>query len=244
MRINPEDAHGLAARGTIRMLADWDWDGAESDLRRSVALAPSSMFARTELSRFLMAMGRMDEALVEAEKAENLAPGSSVAMSFSPWINLKARRYAASLAGFQRILDIDPHAFFADVENVFNLTRLGRLSEAGEHYSRARKAVPRGTEQVADSWMMEYELAAGMREEAERTLAQWLARRRDSYVDGYNLAWMCSALGRKDEAMRWLETAYAERSGEIYAVKVDPTLDALHGDPRFEALVKRMKFPE
>jgi tetratricopeptide (TPR) repeat protein len=191
-----------------------------------------------------MAVGRLDEAIAEAQRAEDLAPGSSVAMSYAPWISLKARRFAVAVAGFRGILEIDPHAFFADVENVFSLTRLGRLSEAGEHYARARKAVPRGTEQVADSWMMEYELAAGMKPEAEKTLAHWLARRRDIYVDGYNLAWMCSALGRKDEAIRWLETAYAERSGEIYAVKVDPTLDALRGDPRFEALVKRMRFPE
>ena len=77
-----------------------------------------------------------------------------------------------------------------------------------------------------------------------RATELWSSRRANAYVDGLHLAWMNSVLGRRDEAMKWLETAYAERSAEMYLVNVDPTLDSLRSDPRFKALVKRMGFLE
>lgn len=55
---------------------------------------------------------------------------------------------------------------------------------------------------------------------------------------------MCSVLGRKDEAMKWLELAYENRSSSMFLLRADPSIDVLRGDPRFEALVKRMNFPE
>lgn len=139
---------------------------------------------------------------------------------------------------------MDPHAFYAQVELVFALTRLGRLSEAAQAYEQALVMAPPGSGQVSDFWVLEYEVAAGRRESARKKAEYWVARRAKEYVDGYHIAGMYAALGEKDEAMKWLERARQEGSAEFYVMKVDSALDGLRGDPRFEALVKRMKFPE
>lgn len=186
----------------------------------------------------------MDEALQEAKRAERLSPGSSIEASYVPWINVKQRRYEDSVQAWRRILEVDPHAFYATMQLVFALTRLGRAPEAAETYRELRKAMNAGKEQLADGWVMEYEVATGRRTEALKTTEGWVAKRAEKYVDAFHIAWMYSVLGRKDDAMRWLETAYEERSAGIYVLKVDPTMDGLRGDSRFEVLLKRLKFPE
>jgi tetratricopeptide (TPR) repeat protein len=158
--------------------------------------------------------------------------------------NAKARRFDEAAKGWEGLLGMDPHAYFARSEIVFALTRLGRSSGAVKFYDELRPEMPPGTDQIVDGWVMEYEVSRGLKHVAVRSAEMWASRRAEVYVDAYHLAWMNSVLGRKDEALRWLERAFKERSAEMYAVKVDPTLDALRGDPRFEALLKRMKFPE
>jgi len=244
LELDPQNSKALVTRGMIRLQADWDWEGADRDTERAVKIGPSNMFAHAERSRFLLASGRINEALAEADKAEKLAPGSSLAATYVPWISAKARRYEQAAAGWRRILEMDPHAFYAQVELVFALNRLGRLSEAAQAYQQALVMAPPGSGQVSDFWVLEYEVAAGLRESARKKTEYWVARRAKEYVDGYHIAGMYAALGERDEAMKWLEMAREEGSAEFYVMKVDSALDGLRGDPRFEALVKRMKFPE
>jgi tetratricopeptide (TPR) repeat protein len=244
IEIKPDDPGALAVLGMVRLQGDWDWAGAGSHLDRVVELSPSSTFARMMRSVYLTAMGRHVEALEDAKRAEDLAPGSSVAASFLPWASAKARRFGEAVKGWHGLLGMDPHAYFAKSQIVFALTRLGRSAEAVKFYDELRSEMPPGTDQVVDGWVTEYEVTRGMKHVATKSAELWASRRAEVYVDAYKLPWMNSVLGRKEDALRWLERAFEERSAEMYAVKVDPTLDGLRGHPRFEALVRRMKFPE
>ncbi len=85
--------------------------------------------------------------------------------------------------------------------------------------------------------------AAGSRDEAQKTLEQLTELSRQRYVMPYPVARIYTALGKRDEALRWLETAYRERAALMVFLKIDPQLDDLRSEPRFQDLLRRMNFP-
>jgi tetratricopeptide (TPR) repeat protein len=75
---------------------------------------------------------------------------------------------------------------------------------------------------------------------AEQKLIEHCMKKRFPYC----VAVYYAALGKRDDAINWLEKAYAERAGGMVFLKTDPALDSLHSDPRFQTLVRRMNFPQ
>jgi hypothetical protein len=81
----------------------------------------------------------------------------------------------------------------------------------------------------------------GRKTEAREILAQLTTAMKTRYVSGYSFAVIYLALGEKDQALDWLEKDAREQTGfEINFIKVDPYLDSLRGDPRFEALAAKV----
>jgi adenylate cyclase len=86
---------------------------------------------------------------------------------------------------------------------------------------------------------------AGQRQEAQKILARLTEETQSRYVSAYSFAVMFLGLGDKERAIDEMERAYRERaSKDVYWVKVDPLLDDLHGQPRFEALVQKVFAPK
>ena len=85
---------------------------------------------------------------------------------------------------------------------------------------------------------------SGNREGARRTLAELEARSQRQYVSGYILATVYAALGDKEKALINLERAFTQRSFFLILMKLDPELDSLRSEPRFQAMVRRMNFPQ
>ena len=85
--------------------------------------------------------------------------------------------------------------------------------------------------------------ASGHRVEAHKVLQALRERATREYVDPYLVATIYLALGEKDQALAWLERAYAERSAFMSFLKVEPKLDSLRSDPRFTDLLRRIGFP-
>jgi tetratricopeptide (TPR) repeat protein len=84
---------------------------------------------------------------------------------------------------------------------------------------------------------------AGKREEAAKILDQMEQLSKQQYVTPYFRARVYAALGEQDEALNWLEAAYRERASLMAFLKIDPQLDNLRSDPRFQDLVRHMNFP-
>ena len=77
--------------------------------------------------------------------------------------------------------------------------------------------------------------------EAEKILDQMKALSKARYVSGYSFSLAYLGLGNKEEALRWLEQSYQDRAGaDIGWIRVDPLIDPLRGDPRFEALAEKI----
>jgi tetratricopeptide (TPR) repeat protein len=84
---------------------------------------------------------------------------------------------------------------------------------------------------------------AGNKEEAEKLLAQLERDAKTKYVSAYYFAIVYLGLGDNEQAMNWLEKAFADRSNGLVFMRVEPELDHLRSNPRFLALQQRLKFP-
>jgi serine/threonine-protein kinase len=218
---------------------DWDWTGATREYLRAIELDPSYATGHQWYSFLLASQGRTEEALVEAHTALELDPASiSVRRSIS-WIYYYARRYDQSVHHLTRTIEMNPMA--EESLRVLGLV----LSMRGEH-DEAERILREAIEMPqAGSYTMAtlgYALArGGKRAEAQRILSEVENTSRRGYVSPVALATLHMGLGDHQRALDQAELALEERRGWLVYLRVNPMLDPLRGEPRFDALVRRME---
>jgi tetratricopeptide (TPR) repeat protein len=222
----------------IRFEYDWDPSAAEEEFKRAIQLNPNYATAHQWYGEFLSFVGRHDEALVESERARQLAPlslgtNSGVALSLS-----LARRYDEAIKQLKKTLEIDPNYAIAHYVLAGAYAQTRRFPEA---IAEAQKAVSlSGGAPLLVADLASVYAAAGNRAAAKRLLRD-VSRR--AYVPKYHVALAYIALGEHDQAFAWLEKAFEDRSSYLTGLRVDPKVDPLRSDPRFQALLRRMNFP-
>ena len=229
---NLADAHSALCE--TKMLYEYDFDGAERECKRAIELDPNSSLAHQIYSRLLMGRGRFDEAIGEIKIAIDLEPASLFSQRLYGTILHNARRYDEAVLQFKRVIAMEPN--FATTYNWLSQT----LEMQGNHA------------EAFESWM---KLLALMKadEETVQTLKtayqtfgwQGFLRERVKRFDEGNLAYFHGAaynalVGDKDKAFEYLEKSYQRRDYNMFLLKVEPRLDSLRGDPRFDELVKRV----
>jgi TolB-like protein/DNA-binding winged helix-turn-helix (wHTH) protein/Tfp pilus assembly protein PilF len=224
--------------GAIRFLYDWDWPQAEKEFSQAVKLNPNSSDAHLWRGVFLAQMGRSDEGISEIKLAESLDPLSLAVHVNAGWVYYLARRDEQAVQEWRKILDIDPHftvthasIWIAHVKQAELGTLLSRPSpgDAGALQLAAitgRKAV------------------SGNRAEAERLLSKLNSISKRHYVCPYEMATAHAILGNKDKALDWLNRGLKERSACMADLKVDPRLDSLRSDARFQDFLRQVGFPK
>ena len=232
------EAHGTLA--AIKFYGDWDWPGAEKEFQRAVQLNPSDSVARGAYAGFLSEMGRHEEAMAEIRTAQQLDPLSSLTGVTAGWISYYARQYERALEQGRRVLDKDPQSVSAH-----DLLGSAYLAKGNYENSLQEYRVVIGTS--ADDPLRLVSLARayalmGKRTEAQRIAAQLVATSSTRYVPPFFLGVIYAALGDNDRAFTWLEKAYEGHDSYLVRLKVEPGLDRLRSDPRFDALLRRMNF--
>jgi serine/threonine-protein kinase len=227
--------------GKVHYWYDFDWNAAETQLKRALELDPTHAQAHAYYGWYLLSVGRIEDGVQESKKASELDP---LALETNTIVGCNfyfARRNDEAIDLLRRVLDMAPDYWLA---RMF----LGLAYEAKRDFPRAlaecQKA--RATEAVVP-WPAA-ELGhlygvSGRRSEAEKILKQLRVVARQSYVPAYNFAEIYVGLGDKDQALASLERAYSDRSMLLTFVKIDPELDSLHPDLRFKELLRRMGLP-
>lgn len=228
LALDPRLAEPHTTLGRIRAFAYWDWAGADSEFHRALELDPNSATAHSGYAITLVARGRIDEALAQLRYAGRLDPLSyPVAYSIGEALYYD-RRWDDALAQARTIADMDATHGGAD-----NLT--WRVFVATGRYAEALTVARRGRDSSAEVFAL-----AGLgrvREAGDRLRALSAdVRARTPYYVGA----LYAAVGETDSAFAWLDRAYAMRQTDIVSMKVDPTMDPLRGDPRFEALLRKL----
>jgi TolB-like protein/Tfp pilus assembly protein PilF len=233
------EAHVSLAWAT--MWYDYDFLAAEREFERSIELNPRDATAHHFFGFFLALMGRYEEAYTELKRAIRLDPHSGVIHCSLGFVYSSARRYDQAIQQLEKALDLDRD--MAGAHGVLGYTYLFKsLHEPAIAALRKGVELSQGASVFLASLGEAY-AAAGYRDEAQKTVDHLTQLSKQRYVMPYPVARIYTALGKKDEALRLLETGYRERAALMVFLKIDPPLDALRSEPRFQDLLRRMNFP-
>jgi len=217
---------------------DWDWSAAEREFRKAIELNPNYANAHHWYADYLSAVGRHEQAVTESKRALELDPLSPIINAWLGWRYFFARQYDLAIEQYLKTLEMDPT--FVPAHLV--------LGQGYEQKSMPEKAIDElkkavslsgGSSLYVSSLAHAYAIA-GRRSEAEMLLRQLNERAQNTYVPSFHIAIIFAGLGQKDRALVWLEKGYQERSTWMVWLKVDPRLDVLRSDPRFQDLLRRL----
>jgi serine/threonine-protein kinase len=228
-------AEAHAAMAQARMYGEWDWAAAGTEFKRAIELDPGVAMAHNGYATYLSAMGRHEQAIAEAKRAQELDP-----LSLAIRMNLGlryyyARQYDQAIEQLQRTLEMeraDPGIRYW----------LGLALAQAKRYPEAITELDK-VEGFSVAGPLGYVYAASGRRDQATSIATdltQLARSRSTAVSPFDVAVIYAGLGGKDEAMKWMERALDGHRNELIYLRVDPMLDGLRGDPRFDSIVRKV----
>jgi TolB-like protein/Tfp pilus assembly protein PilF len=221
---------------------DFDFEQTLKEFERAIQLNPNYATAHHWYGVTLVMTGQFDRAIAEGKRAVELDPLSLVINANLGTAYFNARRYGEAITQLRKTIEMDPRFDFAHRALGEALQVSGQLNEAIAEY---RKAVELSDNPSSLAHLGQAYARAGQREEAQKILAQLTEEAKSRYVRPYSFAYIYLALGDKERAIDEMERAYREHDAAGAAwVKVDPMLDELRGNPRFEALVQKVFAPK
>ena len=234
-------SEAYTARGLVASFYEWDWDAAEQDFQSAFMVNSNDATAHHWYAEHLMNVGQADRAIAELERARELDPLSLPINATLGRAYRDARRYEESINQCRKTLDIDPDFALAH-------WCLGVSYVAEKQYAEAITEMQRANA-VGESPLYMYGLgyayaAAGNRTKARAVIDTLKQRPGQTYTPAYFIGSIYAALDEKDEAFAWLQRAYDERDPQITYLLLDPFIDPLRSDPRFNELVRKVGFPQ
>ena len=226
----------------VKMAYDWDWAGAEREFKRAIELNPSYATAHRWYSYLCGARGNHAEAITEMQCAQKLDPLSSVVGTSAALTFFNARQYDRTIEELQKSLALDPDNIIAQQGFGWAYAQKGLYAEA---ISALRKAVANSKRNPLVLWTLGHVLAvAGQHDEARDIIRELQEVSQKQYVSPYYIAMIYAGLGERDEAFAWLERTFQNRDWWLLWLGVEPRLDSLRSDPRFDNLLQRIGLDE
>ena len=227
-----------AALGVVKRDFEWDWSGAEAEFQRAIELNPGYVEAYHWRSTLLSMLGRHADALREKKKALAMDPLSVVIRTDLARMYYFSRDYDQSLEQYRAALDMDPNFGSAHLW-------LAQVYEQKGLYEEAISSLKTGMHLLSDSMYALAKLGqgyaiAGRCDEARTVLNQLNALSSKRYVSPYDIALVHLGLQENDEAFTWLQRALEQRSLWLGYLSVEPQLDPLRSDQRFQRLRRRV----
>ncbi len=224
-----------------KLYSDWDYSGAEIDLKRAIELNPSFGEAQRDYSWYLYLIGKRDEALARMKTAQGVDPLNALFYADRAWQYWWMGKHDKAIEEAHKSLELDSN---------FNegLAVLGYVYADKGMYDEAL-ALHRKLAVIDPYWrwcLVTTLIKSGNEAEARKTLAKFLAEKPEPTGgwDGWFLTDIYAALGDKNSAFRWLELAYKGRMSFLPWINDNVLYKPLHGDPRFQAMVRRMNLPD
>lgn len=215
-----------------------DWTAAEVEFKQALALSPGSSAVHQEYAWYLAARGRLDEALAEMRLARDLDPLSPLANAGVAGILMYRREPEAAVEQLRRVMEHEPDFLVAQ----YGLGRVYLLQ--GKHaqaIAQFEKVVGlAGSWPAASANLACAHALAGHRREALKALERWEKLIKSGFPEYQDGVCAYAALGQKDKAFSLLDKAYANHARGMVWLKVDPGMDQLRSDPRFQDLLQRL----
>jgi TolB-like protein/Flp pilus assembly protein TadD len=225
---------GHAELANAAMTLDWDWTTAAAEFHRALALNPNSAAIHEKYAFYLVRTGQLPEALAQVERGVDLDPVSWHSFHADGFINYFSRQYDQALSLILRVrgLDINPPDWSFLLGDVY--AEKGRYADAIAAFLKSGNG-PDSLGHLGNVYAR-----AGQVAKARKTIARLEEHVRESGVGRYEIALVYAGLGKKQEAFKWLEEAYDAHDAGLLYLKVDPCLDPLRSDPRFDDLMRKV----
>jgi TolB-like protein/Flp pilus assembly protein TadD len=230
----------------LRMIYYRDWAGAEQEFARAFELNSNFAEIHNLHSVYLVAVGRLDEAIAEGRRSLEIDPLSLVFNKYlGDWLYY-ARRYEEAVVQYRAALELAPDSAWVR-EPVGNaLEQQGLYGEAVAEWQRA--AVLAGDDELANAWGRSYAesgFTGAVRAVTLKRLERLDARADGGgYVPAIEYARAYVRLGDVEQAFRRLSEAGEERNIFPLMFDSDPFYDPIRSDPRFADLVRRVGLPQ
>jgi len=243
LRLDPNLAEAHAAVGKELNFAEIDLTGSIREFERAIELKPNYATAHHWLGAGpLVDLGRFDDAIAHGKRAIELDPLSPIMNADLGLTLYFARHYDDAVVQLRKPLVLDPTFAYALYNLGMVLQSKGDLAGAIAQYEKAKQF---SDDPHISALSGAAKALAGDKNAALQILTDLDKISQHREVLAYSRALLHLGLNNKDEALRWLEQSFADRDGSnIGAIKVDPLLDPLRGDPRFEALVQKVTAPK
>ncbi len=231
---DPNLAIAHVTLGGIHTAHDFDWTAADSELNRALALAPGDTMASFYAARLALDLGHSNEALAEVNAALTADPLWPLPYQGLDWVQARRGHFLeAELAG-RRLLELSPtylsgHYYLGLV-----------LLERGDREGALKLMQQEAPEGGRDGGLAIVYYALGRKAESDATLARLITMGIDSAV---SIAEVYAYRGERDNAIQWLEQAYAQKIPDAQYIKGDPWLRNLEVEPRYKALLRKMNLP-
>jgi len=225
--------------GAAKVQYDYDWPGAETEFRRTIALNPSYAYAHDQYGFYVAHLGRPDDAVAELKIATKLDPLSPLAATDMSVPLTWQTKYAAAKEQCRNALALDPNNWLAQFVLGWIDIEMGKFNEAITELQKARAM---DSPPVVLGWLGYAYAKLGERTKAESTITELNRMSSRRYVSPFSTALIYVGLGDRVQALDGLEEAYEARSWLLLHLKMDRMFDPLRPEPRFIALMKKLNF--
>jgi TolB-like protein/DNA-binding winged helix-turn-helix (wHTH) protein/Tfp pilus assembly protein PilF len=234
-------SEAYAARGLASSMYERDWNAAEQDFQHAFMLNSNDATAHHWYAEHLINVGQAERAVAELERARKIDPLSLPINGTLGRVYRDAGRYDESIEQCQKTLGLDPD--FAQGHWCLGLSNLAEKHFA-EALAEMQRANALGTTPIYACGLGYAYAAAGNKLKARAMIEELKGESQTTYVPAYFIAAIYGALGEKDQAFAWLQRAYDERDPQITYLLLDPFMDPLRSDARFNDLVRKVGFPQ
>jgi serine/threonine-protein kinase len=241
LRLDPDLGEAHTSLAAVMWLHDWQWPEAQTEFKRSLALNPAYPTANHWYAEYAITMGRQVEAIERMKKGQELEPLSPIKNVAVAWALYMDGRNDDAIEELRRAVDLDPN---------FPITYwiLGLVHRKMGLFELAIAEGEKGVTLSGGSPLLRAALAqtfgtARRREEAIQILDDLTKLAKQKYVASYFFAGIHVGLGEDDRAIEYLEKSYEEHSHWLIYLHIDPGMDALRSNPRFQDLLRRVGLP-
>jgi tetratricopeptide (TPR) repeat protein len=241
LQIDDQMPDGHVSLGLVKLVHEWDWGTAKNELLRAIEVSPNDEHAHSGYAFYLRMAGRMDEALQERRWALELDPLRVDLVVQLADDYVFTRRYDEAIAEFRKALELEA-TYIPAVDGLADAyARKGMYREAAPEELKLLRL--RNQPELAaafDQVNRSKGYVAATRLVDENKLQKFQER---PELNQWNLAYTYARLADKESALRWLEMAYQQRDPGVLQIRVDPDVDSLRSDFRFQDILRRLGTP-
>jgi TolB-like protein/Tfp pilus assembly protein PilF len=236
-------AEAHAALALVHHHYHWNWKEAEAEYERAIELNPTYAAAHLWYSWLLLALNKREAALQEIERTMGIVQETDphrlvVVHATRAQAYYFGREFERAIGECEKALRLDPEHFMLHYILGRAYRRLGQSAKAIAQLKTARKTS--GDMPLVDAVLGLAYAVSGHKEQAQKVIDAFKAASRKRYIPPTYFGILYAGLGDKDQTLVWLEKAFQERADLLTWLNVEPMMDDVRSDPRFQDLIRRI----